>query len=163
MSVARPVVGWGGTDDAGVAGREDRDMDGFMVVLGLLLAQVAEFEFDMTVPEVQQWWGLAALLPVLIGPLIGWIVKQGGTKQQQAAVAMAVYFAYGLVGCWLSGYFDALTWATPLEVLVSLMAVASLGYGSYQTLWRAVPLPQLLEAKAGGDPLVQERPGRNVA
>ena len=106
----------------------------------------------------ESWWFSAAFLPVVVG----FIIQRDWSTRAQAATAVAVYVAYGLVGSLISGQLDGLAWDSVGNVLTSIVAVAMIGYSSYQTLWRAFPLPQFIEEKTGGDPMVEVIPGRNV-
>lgn len=115
--------------------------------------------FSETTSAIQNWeWG-ATMLPLLIGLLM----RKGLSKSRQAQVAMAVYAVYGLLGAWLAGEFEGLAWNTLEQVVTSILAVATIGFAAYKTLWLAVPLPALIEANTGGDPLVTEVPLANAA
>ena len=112
---------------------------------------------DLTTFE--RWQYLAAFLPFVVSV----IIQRGWTKETQTRAAIVVYVIWGLFGALISGEFVGLTFDTALNVADSVMMVIIVGFVSYQTLWKAFPLPDRLEAATGGDPLVQVRPNQNVA
>ncbi len=112
-----------------------------------------------TMTVLESWWFFAAFLPIIVGALI----QQGWSKRAQATTAVIVYVLYGLIGSYLGGQFMALSWVSMADVLTSIMAVAMIAYTSYQTLWRAFPIPGWVEEHTGGDPLVEVTPNANVA
>lgn len=114
---------------------------------------------------MDQWWYLAAFLPVAIGALIGLYNRLPWTDltvRAQATIAMVAYFAYALIGSWLDGKFAGLRWETAQDVATSIMAVLIIGHASYQTIYKALPVAQAAEVWAGGDPMVSRVPGQNV-
>lgn len=107
---------------------------------------------------IEQWWFIAAFLPVVVG----FIIQKGWSKRVQSTVAIAVYTAYGLIGAWLSGQFSGLAWSSAIDVATSVMMVIIIGSTSYASLWKAFPIPQWIEAHSGGDPMVEVVPRKNV-
>jgi hypothetical protein len=98
---------------------------------------------------LEYWHLLGAFLPNVVAV----VIQRGWTKRAQATAAVATYFLFALIGEVLKGTFDTLTWDTPTLVLASAMKVAGAGYVAYNVLWRAFPLPDLIEEKTGGDPV----------
>ncbi len=111
----------------------------------------------ITTNAIQNWEWAASLLPLLIGA----VIRSGMTRSMQAKVAVAVYVVYGLIGAYLNGEFTGLTWTTPEEVMTSILAVAMIGFAAYKTIFQAFPLPQFIEEKTGGDPMIAVVPQQN--
>jgi len=100
---------------------------------------------DQTI--IEQWQGLAVLLPILVGALI----RPGMSDQSKRVIAFGIYAIFGLLGSFLKGDLDGLSWGSVQAVLTSIVIVASIGFASYQWLWKAFPLPAAIERMTAGN------------
>lgn len=133
-------------------------------VLWLSLIQTAAAQSGgdpvTAIPLLDQWTLVGAIfLPMLIG----WIIKRGWTTQQQTTVQIIVCTLWGLLGAFIDGAFAGFALDTPDNVIAAVLGSILITWGWYQTVYKMVPIPQWIEAKTGGDPLVELTPRRNVA
>lgn len=111
-------------------------------------------------PLLDQWTLVGAILLPLA---IGWIIKRGWTTQQQTAVQVVLCTLWGLLGAYIDGAFAGFALDTPDNVIAAVLGSILVTWAWYQTVYKMIPVPQWIEAKTGGDPLVSEAPLRNVA
>jgi hypothetical protein len=122
---------------------------GVVGVLILLLATAPVWVFaadagdslDNKTP-LENWYYLTGLLiPVVTGALI----KRNWSQGAKSAVMFALAAIVGVVGAYLRHELDNFDYS-----LTSIMAITVLAYGSYNSIWKAIPLPQLVDSATGG-------------
>lgn len=137
-------------------------MKRWAVLIGMCLALVpmAVLAQDTGAGEVEtkspiELWnayaGIAASL------LTGVIIRKGWSKGMQAGAAVVASIVAALIGQWLTDGFRGEGWADPTLAIVKVVTLSQI---AYQTLFAAIPLPQWIESKTGGDDLDVTNPHR---
>jgi len=101
---------------------------------------------------LETWNGLVALVLPLI---VGLFIQKGWTKGTQTAVMVGCALVTALVGQYLTDGFHGGEWQDPM---MTVMKVVGLTEIAYRTIWQAIPLPQLIESKTGGDSFNVQNP-----
>lgn len=107
-----------------------------------------------TKSPIELWNGYAAVIAVLVTATV---IRRGWSKGRQAAAAVIVSAIIALVGQWLTDGWDSFDKADPI---LAMMKVITLTQAAYQTLFQAIPLPQWIESKTGGDSMGVQDPYR---
>lgn len=123
----------------------------FLILSGTASAQDTDTISDdlQEASPIELWQMLAGIVIPLV---VGVIVRQGWTVQYKNAALFAVSVVVTTVGMYFAGTLDNVR-----DWVVVLMTIVITAYGSYQTLWQFLPLPQRIEAATGGDPLSAAR------
>lgn len=101
---------------------------------------------------IETWQGLVALVIPLI---VAFIIQKGWSKGAQTATMVVVSFIVAVVGQYLTDGWDGFQSADPM---LTFLKVVTLTQAAYSTLYTAVPLPQWVEGKTGGDSFSKTNP-----
>jgi hypothetical protein len=128
----------------------------FLTVVAGLFPMVA-YAQSTAVPletksPIEMWNAIAAIAASLLASIF---IQKGWTKGQQAAAAIVASIIVALVGQWLTDGFKGEGWENPTLAIVKVITLTQI---AYQTLFQAIPLPQWLESKTGGDDLKDTNP-----
>lgn len=107
-----------------------------------------DFELSQSSP-IEQWQLLVGLFVPLV---VGAIVRQGWTVQEKNGALFGVSLLVTIAGLYLNDQLHSIE-----ELTTSLLTITVMAYGSYQTIWQALPLPQMIESRTGGDPIEAAR------
>jgi predicted ABC-type exoprotein transport system permease subunit len=97
------------------------------------------------VSPIETWEVVVALFIPLV---VGFVNRAGWTSQYKNAALAVVALLVTIGGLWFQGDLDQ-----PEDWATTFMTVLILAFGTYRTLYQALPIPQWLEEKTGGDPM----------
>ena len=112
-------------------------------------AEWFDFELSQQSSPIEQWQLLVGLFVPLV---VGAIVRQGWTVQEKNGALFGVSLLVTIAGLYLNDQLHSIE-----ELTTSLLTITVMAYGSYQTIWQALPLPQMIESRTGGDPIEAAR------
>lgn len=105
-----------------------------------------------TKSPIELWNTYAAIGATLLTAVM---IRKGWSKGRQATAAVIASVAAALVGQWITDGFASLS---SVDAVLAIAKVVTLAQISYQTLFQAIPLPQWIESKTGGDDLKVTNP-----
>jgi hypothetical protein len=97
------------------------------------------------VSPIETWELLASMLIPLV---VGLVNRQGWTAQYKNVALAVVALVVTVAGLFFQGDLDQ-----PEDWITTFMTVLILSFGTYKTLYQAVPVPQWIESRTGGDPI----------